>query len=355
MYYARSINQFIFKYQAIFSASFNKNNEKDQRNIETENLNFNHNLTETDIDIIDVRSQLEHQFQIQENKESGWIFDKTKSMKISFHKTGELNGSSYVKITLRSNAILIIQNVDKFCFIWSISSYLHPCNNSHPTRVQTYLQYFNELNIECFDFSKGFKCSDVHRFENLKNLSVNIFELNFYQDQSKWKYNLIPIENSKNGSDRVIDILIYKNNYALIKKLNVVLGDHHKIFICRICLNSYTKENILMLHKPKCENNDITSIRTSIDSHVNWKKHFHKNPFCFRIYANFEADNKFDNSSVRIETTNIYKQNPILNGYEKVSELEDVLKSGYYESPLGYDNVDWFVDEVINLETKMNF
>ena len=35
--------------------------------------------------------------------------------------------------------------------------------------------------------------------------------------------------------------------------------------------------------------------------------------------------------------------------------MEDVLESGYYESPLGYDNVDWFVKEVIKLENKMAF
>ena len=35
--------------------------------------------------------------------------------------------------------------------------------------------------------------------------------------------------------------------------------------------------------------------------------------------------------------------------------MEDVLKSGYYESPLSYDNVDWFVKEVIRLENKMIF
>ena len=35
--------------------------------------------------------------------------------------------------------------------------------------------------------------------------------------------------------------------------------------------------------------------------------------------------------------------------------MEDVLKSDYYKSPLGYDNVDWFVDEVIKLENKMAF
>ena len=35
--------------------------------------------------------------------------------------------------------------------------------------------------------------------------------------------------------------------------------------------------------------------------------------------------------------------------------MEDVLKSEYYQSPLGYDNVDWFVDEVIKFENKMAF
>ena len=62
-----------------------------------------------------------------------------------------------------------------------------------------------------------------------------------------------------------------------------------------------------------------------------------------------EAGNEKDNSIIGNKTTNIYKQNPILNGYRIVSELEDVLKSGYYKSPLGYDNVDWFVDEIIRL------
>ena len=36
---------------------------------------------------------------------------------------------------------------------------------------------------------------------------------------------------SKNESDEVIDLLIYKNHYALIKKLNVFLGDHNESFI----------------------------------------------------------------------------------------------------------------------------
>ena len=40
------------------------------------NLNINNNLTEVDNNNIDVKSQLEHQIQIQETNESGWIFNK---------------------------------------------------------------------------------------------------------------------------------------------------------------------------------------------------------------------------------------------------------------------------------------
>ena len=56
-----------------------------------------------------------------------------------------------------------------------------------------------------------------------------------------------------------------------------------------------------------------------------------------------------------IKTTNCYKQNPVLNGFCVESDLTDNLKSGYYKSLLGYDNVDWFVNEIIKLENKMAF
>ena len=107
---------------------------------------------------------------------------------------------------------------------------------------------------------------------------------------------------------------------------------------------------MLIKHKQKCGDDNITTLRTSNESHLHWKKHFQKSPIYFRIYADFEADNEKDNSSIGIKTTNIYKQNPVFNGYRTISELEDVLKSGYHKSPLGYNNVNWFVNEVTKLK-----
>ena len=222
---ARLINQYKFKYPTVFSARFDKQDEDNQVLDETElfiNLKINHNLTESDLEKIDIKSPLEHQIQQQEMKDSGWRFDKINSMTIFFYKTGEINGSNYVKIPLRSNAILNFENNGKYCFIWSKLASLQPCNNNHPNRVLNYKQYFNELIINGFDFSKGFRCSDVDKFNEINDLSINIFELRFYQDQNKWRHKLTPVGISKNDSDRAIDLSIYKNHYALIKKLVVV-------------------------------------------------------------------------------------------------------------------------------------
>ena len=95
-------------------------------------------------------------------------------MKIRFYKTGELKGSSYFKNPSRSNALMNTEKIDKYSFFWSILASLHPCENDHPKRISNYNQYLNELKFQSFDFTKGFKCSDVHKFNDINKLSVNI-------------------------------------------------------------------------------------------------------------------------------------------------------------------------------------
>ena len=97
-------------------------------------------------------------------KDSGWNFQRNIPMGISFHKSGEVDCSSCVKISLRKSARLNIRNDDKYCFLWSILAKLHPCENISD-RGTIYRQYFDELNIGGFDFSSGYKCSDMQRFE----------------------------------------------------------------------------------------------------------------------------------------------------------------------------------------------
>ena len=88
-----------------------------------------------------------------------------------------------------------------------------------------------------------FKTSDVTKVENMNDLAINIFELQFYQEGITWKHKLIPIAVSEKNSETVIDLVIYKNHYALIKKLHVFLGNHNSKFICRRCLACF--KNVL--------------------------------------------------------------------------------------------------------------
>ena len=98
--YTRLINQFKFKYQVVFTARFDKQDEDGLLLDEIEllnNLNINHNLTQSDIDNINITFPLELQIQQQQMKDSGWRFDKIWSMTIYFYKTLEMNGSNYIK------------------------------------------------------------------------------------------------------------------------------------------------------------------------------------------------------------------------------------------------------------------
>ena len=174
--YAKFINQYNFKYQLSFMLLFNKFEEDGDIRKEAEmviNLNMIKNLTQSEIDNTNIQWEVEARKQNLEMKESGWHFQRVNSMTISFYNTGNTDGSSYVKIPLRSSAILNIKNNDKYCFLWSILAYLHPCENNSNI-VSSYRDYFNEINIEGFDFTTGFKCSDMYRFEKLNNLSINI-------------------------------------------------------------------------------------------------------------------------------------------------------------------------------------
>ena len=89
-------NPYIFK-DANLKIGSKYNLDSHNNNQANSILTITPNFPESDIDGIDIKSQLEHQFQIQETKESGWRFDEITSMKKSFNKTGEMNDSTYVK------------------------------------------------------------------------------------------------------------------------------------------------------------------------------------------------------------------------------------------------------------------
>ena len=79
----------------------------------------------------------------------------------------------------------------------------------------------------------------------------------------------------------------------------------------------YSNEKVLEKHKINCNEQEITSIKTSNERHIILEKIiFIMIPLYFRIYSDFECDNQIDNSYLwEIKQLNIYKQNAVCSGY----------------------------------------
>ena len=76
------------------------------------------------------------------------------------------------------------------------------------------------------------------------------------------------------------------------------LGKQGFWYFFRRCSNSHTNRDVLTNPLQNCDQEEETSIRTSDDSHIYCKKHFHQNPLKFRFLADFEADKETDNSGI---------------------------------------------------------
>ena len=103
--YVRLINQYKFRYQTSFLTVFDKQNG-DKKEIFID-LNISHNLTQSDIDKIDVRSPLRNKINDEEMKDFNWQFYKINSMTVYFYND--------------SNIIFNFENID----IQSIFDYLN--------------------------------------------------------------------------------------------------------------------------------------------------------------------------------------------------------------------------------------
>ena len=95
--YVRLINQYIFRYRTVFSAVFDKQNE-DEKELFID-LNISHNLTQSDIDKIDIISLLRRKIHDEEMKDFDWQFYKINSMTVYFYND--------------SNAIFNFENIEK--------------------------------------------------------------------------------------------------------------------------------------------------------------------------------------------------------------------------------------------------
>ena len=354
--YGELIRQFKFKIKIFANVRY----LKDQKDEPTEEVNHHiaipiiDNLTGIQLNDLDISTSLDNEIYRREMEGSGWNLQGINHLKIYFHRTNVMNGMTYVKFPIRTNSILNIQNMDTYCFLCSILANIHPVNKD-PQRVSKYIDYKNELNINHIDFTNGIRITDIDKFENLNNqLAINVFE---YSTEEDIDYKLVPLYISKNNENRrIIDLILYKNHYILLKKLHVFIGKHDNHYVCRNCLNSYSIQSELTTHKILCGNKAKSVYIPCKETHVKWNKYYQKMPIYSMIIADFEARNEpiANQKTQHNKTIDICKQIPCCNGFYIINKINDLpIEIGYYKSPFGQNNVKWFLNKIDNIEFQM--
>ena len=357
--YGELINQFKFKIRFYANVRYLKNLEDEPLEIVNHYVGVDiiDNLTRLQLNDIDIMTELDNEIDHRDMEGSGWNVQGINHLKIYFHKTNPINGRTYIKFPIRTNAILNIQNNDTYCFLWSILASIHPIDDkNHPYRVSKYIPYKNELNINNIDFINGMKITDIDKFENLNTqLSINVFEYTTDEDND---YKLIPLYISKNNENRrIVDLILYKNHYILLKKLHVFIGKHDNCYVCRNCLSSYSVQSELITHKILCGNKNKSVYIPSKETHVKWNKYYQKMPIYSIIIADFEARNEpiINQDNVISKTIDVCKQIPSCNGLFVINKINDMpIEMGYYKSAFGENNVKWFLNKIDNIEYKMS-
>ena len=121
-------------------------------------------------------------------------------------------------------------------------------------------------------------------------------------------------------------------------------------------MNSCTNQSEFGTHKRICGIKAKSVYIPCKETHVKWDKHFKKMPIYSIIIGDFEARNEliFNQDKQHCKTIEICKQIPCCKGFYVINKLKDLpIEMGYYNSPFGQNNVEWFLSKINNIDFQM--
>ena len=341
-----------FKYKCEFVVKFNHATH-DTTNYFTITNKFKNQYEE-----LGEADELSHQLDEFERGESGYIFGSIKKLTVKMFKCHDIRASIYCKFPI-SKSIVDIQNNDNYCFLWSILALKYKVDN-HRERVSHYTNHFHELNQGDIQFPM--KIKDIPTFERLSNLNINVFELSA-NDKS-----LSPKFVSKKYYDEQIDFLLYENHYCLITNLhNFCKNNEHYNHLCRRCLNTYGDQSKLEEHMLRCIEQKVCNI-----SYMQPNQKIKLNDWYMKIdppmwiAADFECmnlpinDNNNDDDNV---ADKLFINKPVAIWLQYSQTSYNIVKNPDYDNLnlekdgyikyFGEDCVEWFVNEMLEIESYM--
>ena len=222
---------------------------------------------------------------------SGWIVQKVISLKLYTAAYQPLAGSSYIPtppFLARKKAIINVRNADNECFRWAVLSALHPCDK-HAERITNYISYYDELKFN--DMSFPFNKKNIRKFENLNNISINLF--GFEEDEDE----IYPLQiTERRGDQNVINLMILnegeQNHYVWVKNFSRLMthtrgkGAH---YYCPYCLHGFHKKEILENHLPYCSTNGPQVVNMPQKDVLKFKDYANMQKVPYVFYADFEC------------------------------------------------------------------
>ena len=338
-----------FKYKCEFVVKFNHATHG------TTNYFTITNMFKNQYEEINESNELNHQIDEFEQGESGYKFDSIKKLTAKMFKYHDIRASSYCKLPKsfsNSKSIVNIQNIDNYCFLWSILAHKYKVD-SHRQRVSHYENHFHELNQGDIQFPM--KIKDIPTFERLNNLNINVFELSANDKTFSPKYV------NKNYYDEQIDLLLYENQYCLITNIhNFCKINEHYNHLCRRCFNTYGDQSKLEEHMLRCIEQKVCNISyMQPNQKIKFNDWYMKKDPPMWIAADFECTNlpiNDDNNDDDNVTDKLFINEPVAIGYNivKNSDYDNLnLEKGGYIKYFGEDCVEWFINEMLEIESYM--
>ncbi|CAH2109056.1 unnamed protein product [Euphydryas editha] len=261
----------IFKVKFIFNAEFIQQNKNDTHNtfdFQTSNYII---FRGDDLDIFfaSLTNTLTNKVSSFEKKDSGWSLKQIISMDMNVNKFNPLRGTSYIDLPqdIRAKkAVINVQNVDYMCFKWALLSALYPVNNN-AGRVSSYSMHAHKVNFDGLSFP--IKLNDIHKVENLNNISINVYGLEFNRE-TKRNSVIGPLYFTKCRKSIHINLLYLTNDFeAFLNPVSLCANDPSKFYTNNI----HKHEPYSFGYYMKCSYDDNLS-----------KYEFYSGPNCVQIF-----------------------------------------------------------------------
>src|SRR6266516_5883097 len=204
-------------------------------------------------------------------RERNFVFKRIFSSTVRLARYNPFGGSSYIptpKELANKGAIVNVQNNDVYCFLYAISSAIHPAAKD-PQRPSKYDPYLAELNVKGLKFPLDPK--DISKFEDL-NPSIAVTVLHYDSDKV-----IVPLVHSKHlGREHEVNLFLmeeecettagnltiaaalrqYRYHYIWIKSPSALLSSLTKhngaVHIWFNCFRRFYTDEKPKRHLPEC-------------------------------------------------------------------------------------------------------